>query len=219
MSQPIQEQLSALMDGELRRDETIFLLRRIDAEPDLGIRWSAYHVARQTLRRQEVLPVPANFAALVMARIEAEAAPSARTLPWMRWAGGGAVAASVAIVALVATAPRIDGIPAAGQQVTTAASTGVATPAASVSAPGAEFRPPLLSPSLAVQPVSASSAGYSGQVTPIDPRLQSYLVRHYDAAPGAGQAAMLPYVLLIVPSQQQAASTPAETAQPTVERR
>jgi len=217
MNQPIQEQLSALMDGELRRDETIFLLRRIDGEPDLCSRWSAYHVARQTLRRQEVLPLPANFAALVMARIEAEAIPSGRTLPWMRWAGGGAVAASVAIVALVATAPQIDGIPAAGQ-VTTAASTGVTTP--SVSATGSEFRPPLLSPSLAVQPVSASSGGYSGQVTPIDPRLQSYLVRHYDAAPGAGQPAMLPYVLLIVPSQQQAAAgTSAESAQPTAERR
>ena len=35
MSQPIEEQLSAFMDGELGRDETRFLLRR--AERDSGL--------------------------------------------------------------------------------------------------------------------------------------------------------------------------------------
>jgi sigma-E factor negative regulatory protein RseA len=44
----------------------------------------------------------------------------------------------------------------------------------------------------------------------IDPRMQSYLVRHYQAAGAGGQSGFVPYVLLSTP--QREAATPAEPA-------
>lgn len=206
MSQQIQEQLSALMDGELPRDETLFLMRRIEGDRGLVQRWSAYHVCRQSLRRQEILPLRADFASGIMARIELEAAPeSSRMAPWLRWASGGAIAASVAVAALVISAPpNAPGLPGEAIVATPASSTpGVVAP---LSNSASDFPPPQVSSPWAVQPASASTSGFSTPSTPIDPRLQSYLIRHYDAAGGAGQAGLMPYVLLIVPTQQQAAN-------------
>lgn len=206
MNQQIQKQLSALMDGELSRDETLFLLRRAEHDHGLGRCWSGYHVIRQALRRQEIVAVRADFASSIMLQIEAELAPvQARSVPWLRWASGGAIAASVAVAALVATSPRDVAEPRAAVAVVPATSA-----SAQAQAPLArEFRPPMLSPSLAAQPASAATSGFNAPSTPIDPRLQSYLIRHYDAAGSAGQSALMPYVLLIVPSQQQATNAPA----------
>ena len=199
MSQQNQEQLSALMDGELSREETLFLMRRVAHDGALVQRWSAYHVIRQSLRRQEILPLRADFGSAILHQILAEATPVvARRAPWLRWASGGAIAASVAVAALVATAPGQPGVPE-GQPLAVSPTPSIA-PGAS-----ADFRPPMLSPVLDVQPVSAG--GFSTPAAPIDPRLQSYLIRHYDAAGGAGQQAAMPYVLLVVPSQAQRADT------------
>ena len=207
MSQQIREQLSALMDGELPRDETAFLLRRTAHEPDLGRSWSSYHVCRQVLRRQDVPVLRMDFASSVLASLEGE--PLLRTAQgsrWLHWASGGAIAASVAALALVFGGP---GGPVDDSSAPLAIQSGT-TQTAVADASRTEFRPPMISPALDVQPASASSAGFSAAVTPIDPRLQSYLVRHYDAAGNAGQSAMIPYVLLLVPTQQQAASPVVE---------
>ena len=40
MADSLGEQLSALMDGELARDQVRFLLRGVEAQSDLGRRWS-----------------------------------------------------------------------------------------------------------------------------------------------------------------------------------
>lgn len=222
MSQQFQEQLSALMDGELQRDETMFLLRRVEGERDLLARWSGYHVARQALRRQEILPLRADFASSIMAAIDAEAAPAigrSRSATLLRWGSGGAIAASVAVAALIATGPGGNVPSPTGQQGTVAATQ---VPAASTTPPPslpAEFRPPLLSPALDAQTASATTGGFSsGGATPIDPRLQSYLIRHYDAAGSTGQAGMVPYVLLIVPGQPQQQISVRDAAPAEVER-
>lgn len=206
MSQQIHEQLSALMDGELTREETLFLLRRAGHDPGIAAGWSRWHVTRHALRRQEILPLRAGFAEAILVQVEAEAAPArTRQTPWLRWASGGAIAASVAVAALVLTAPREAAnpgmTPLAGVPATTAArAAGEATP---------EFRAPLLAQPLPAQPVSATTAGFNAPGAPIDPRLQSYLIRHYDAAGTVGQSALMPYVLLVVPSQPQAAAPQA----------
>ncbi|MEO6688925.1 MAG: sigma-E factor negative regulatory protein, partial [Dokdonella sp.] len=54
MNQHIHEQLSALMDGELERDETRFLLKRLATDQELPLRWGRYHLVRQSMRRQEM---------------------------------------------------------------------------------------------------------------------------------------------------------------------
>ena len=69
MSQDVREQLSALMDGELDRDSTRFLLRRLDADPALKSQWERMQLARAALRRPTALAAPAGFADRVIAEI------------------------------------------------------------------------------------------------------------------------------------------------------
>ena len=106
MNESANEQLSALMDGELPRDELRFLLRGLDGDARLAQRWSRYHVARAVLQRQYMPAATGDdrFAAAVMLRLEP--APAQRRMGRIvRWAGGGAIAAAVAVVALIATRP------------------------------------------------------------------------------------------------------------------
>lgn len=100
----IKEQLSALMDGELPRDETRFLLRRLDADTQLTTTWSNYQIASDVLKKRFATPMPANFSVAVMQAIAIEHQPAARG-GWLRWAGGGAIAAAVAVVALTTMRP------------------------------------------------------------------------------------------------------------------
>ena len=209
MSQQIREQLSTLMDGELPRDETLFLMRSLQSHGELVQCWSNYHVTRQILRRQDVFVLPADFSNRILAQLEAETVHVVRSGRWLRWAGGGAIAASVAVVALVFSGPRGGHGDAAGEPL--AASTNAIQQPAMVATPRAgEFRAPMISPSLDVQPASVSTQGFATPSAPIDPRLQSYLIRHYDAAAGNGQSAMLPYVLLVVPPPQPSARDASE---------
>lgn len=106
---PFGEQLSALVDGELAHDQVRFLLRSVEAESDLARRWSSYHVISATLRREVVaLPLRADFSKAILGRIEADGAgvPVVRRGHGaVRWLGGGAIAAAVAVVALVVSGP------------------------------------------------------------------------------------------------------------------
>jgi sigma-E factor negative regulatory protein RseA len=218
MSQEIREQLSTLMDGELARDETLFLMRRISNDGRLVRHWSDYHMARQVLRRQDFHILPEDFSNKILARIDAEGVTLVtRSGRWVRWAGGGAIAASVAVVALMFSAPQNGDRESPGEPLAASAESMSQPPLALPSRP-AEFRPPLAAPAIDVQPASASTDGFSSSSTPIDPRLQSYLIRHYDAAASNGQSAMMPYVLLVVPPQQQAKAA-AQQADGTVEQR
>src|SRR5690606_9810557 len=141
------------------------------------------------------------FSQRILSQLEDERVHVAHTGRWLRWAGGGAIAASVAVVALLFSGPRggqgdVPGDPPA-------ASANAFQRARQMAAPRpVDFRAPLISPALDVQPASVSTQGFASPSAPIDPRLQSYLIRHYDAAAGNGQSAMLPYVLLVVPPPQ-----------------
>ncbi|HQW75513.1 MAG: sigma-E factor negative regulatory protein [Xanthomonadales bacterium] len=215
MSQQIREQLSTLMDGELARDETLFLMRSLQQKDELANSWSNYHLTRQVLRRQDVFLLPADFSHRILSQLDGESVHVTHAGRWLRWAGGGAIAASVAVVALLFSGPRggqgdVPGEPLAASANATQQPAPMAAPR-----PG-EFRAPLISPALDVQPASVSTQGFASPSAPIDPRLQSYLIRHYDAAAGNGQSAMLPYVLLVVPPPQPSAGDADEG---TIERR
>ena len=209
MSQQIREQLSTLMDGELPRDETLFLMRSLNNNGELAQSWSTYHLTRQVLRRQDVFVVSADFSSRILAQLEAETVHVAHSGRWLRWAGGSAIAASVAVVALVFSGPRGGQGDLPGEPL--AASVNAIQQPAMVSTPrSGEFRAPMISPALDVQPASVSTQGFATPSASIDPRLQSYLIRHYDAAAGNGQSAMLPYVLLVVPQAQSSAKDASE---------
>ena len=106
MSNEIREQLSALMDGELPRDQVRFLLRRVDADAQLGQTWTRYQLASSVLHRSAVLPLREDFSDALMQKLaEGQSSIGKRV---MRWAGGSAIAAAVAVFALVSTRPGVN---------------------------------------------------------------------------------------------------------------
>jgi sigma-E factor negative regulatory protein RseA len=112
MSDEIREQLSALKDGELPRDQVRFLLRRIDGDARLARSWTNYHLAGDALRQRTVaLPLREDFADALMQRIDHGTSGVGKHL--LRWVGGGAIAAAVAVFALVSTRPAAGPEPAA----------------------------------------------------------------------------------------------------------
>jgi sigma-E factor negative regulatory protein RseA len=212
MNEQIDEQLSALMDGELERDQTRFPLRRVAADPALPVRWERYHVARQALRRQEAFVLRPGFAAAVMEQLAQEPVLRARGGhgQWLRWGTGGAIAASVAVAALVLTRPAevptsvATRSPLAAPPIAIAAAPASATTTAVTATPG-EIHPPLLLPNAPLDASPASFGAEVGSTAVLDQRLQSYVVRHYQAV-GSGQSGFVPYVLLTVPQRQAEAA-------------
>lgn len=207
MNHEIKQQLSALMDGELERDQTRFLLKRVPADAELEGCWSRWHAARDSLRGQPVAPLRADFAARIALALEGDAAP-ARGLgaPLLRWAGGFAVAASVAIAALLAANPAAPPAPAAPTVAALPAPLPSATPPAEV-APSPyreqDLRPPLR---LDAQMVSASDASPYTAAVRLDPRIEGYLVRHNEATAMQGRG-FVPYVTLVTPLRERAPAT------------
>lgn len=108
MSQDIEEQLSALMDGELGRDERAFLLRRLEHDAELRARWTRYHLLRDVMSNHRG-SAPMDLSDRVMSAIADEdraQRPQARSGGrWRPWAGA-ALAASVALLAVMAISPR-----------------------------------------------------------------------------------------------------------------
>lgn len=211
------EQLSVLMDGELPRDQLRFLLRRLDADAELVQRWSRYQIARNSLRRQPVLPLRLDFSEVLMQRVVQEELPvSSRSgAILLRWVGGGAIAAAVAVVALVVTRPQIENVAAGGASV--AAVTAAAAPPSRDPYPAQTLLPPLANFDYA-QPASFDTGAsfYSGAgsylnsmaIPRYDPR------RRYEATPAGSVSGFMPYVLLTPARPPQGTLNPVETPQP-----
>ncbi|MGA8276674.1 MAG: sigma-E factor negative regulatory protein [Rhodanobacteraceae bacterium] len=212
MKQEIREQLSALMDGELAHDETRFLLKRVGHDVSLVSCWSRYHTVRQVLRFQQTSLVDSIFADRITRALVDEMPMRARST-WLRWASGGAIAASVAVVALMVSRPTADlpvdhdvtsALPASGASVN-------AAPASATATAVADFQTPLLVPGVPSSLTSAQGNGDPAEPVSFDPHLQSYLVRHYQATGAAGQQpGFLPYVLLVAPPAQSATTARPE---------
>ena len=101
------QQLSAMLDGELSPDQARFMLRRLQHDDGLAGRWERWQVCGDVLRGQHGALLPADFAQKVSAAIAGDAAlPEARHSRkggprLLRWGGGAALAASVAMAALL----------------------------------------------------------------------------------------------------------------------
>lgn len=194
MSTEIKEQLSALMDGEIERDAARFVLRAVETDRALVAGWARFHVSRDCLQRRPILVADAGFAAAVMARLDAESAPAqAGSSRWLRYLSGGAVAAAVAVVALIASAPEQE----ASRDGTIAS--GVSTPAPVRATP---FNDSILQPRLPqlAQPASATVGGDTLFAPGYDLRSQpSNGWRPVDANGINLRTPSAPYVLLIVP--------------------
>ena len=97
------QQLSALLDGELPPDEARFLLRRLQHDPELLDCWARWQLAGDCLRQRTELPLPASFALGVAQAVAREPKLVVATSGGhrLRWAGGAAIAASAAVLALM----------------------------------------------------------------------------------------------------------------------
>lgn len=102
------EQLSALMDGALPADETRFLLRRLQHDASLAECWERWRLSAEVMRGlAPAHRLPADFASRVAASLRGEVQAVVprkhvvRTQGWLRWGGGVAVAASLAVVAFM----------------------------------------------------------------------------------------------------------------------
>lgn len=100
------QQLSALMDGDLPADQARFLLRRMHHDTDLTACLERWQLCGDALRGHAQAPAPAGFAERIAVSIAAESASTTATASPMRnrgvlarW-GGGALAASIAAIAL-----------------------------------------------------------------------------------------------------------------------
>ncbi|MBN8426639.1 MAG: sigma-E factor negative regulatory protein [Xanthomonadales bacterium] len=109
MNNELNEQISALTDGELEADPARFLARRISNDPALSETWTRYHLIGNCLRGEVCPPLRKDFSDAIWASIDQEAAESSLRSAWLgralRWTGGTAVAASVAVAALMMTTP------------------------------------------------------------------------------------------------------------------
>ena len=116
MTDQIREQLSALLDGELPRDEIGLLMRRLDRDPQLRRTFGSYALIGETLRAPGGRMARVDFASRVSASIDgvaitgSVAAGPARTMNktafWKRPVVRTALAASAAATAVLLFRPE-----------------------------------------------------------------------------------------------------------------
>lgn len=98
--QELHEDLSAFMDGELDAERARFLQQRLAHDIELRARWERWQLLSSSMRRQ-AQPLPADFADKVSRALDAEAVHATPTHGRaLRWGGGAALAASLAVAAV-----------------------------------------------------------------------------------------------------------------------
>jgi sigma-E factor negative regulatory protein RseA len=199
MNPELKQQLSELMDGELSRDQTRFLIKRLSSDAELGDCWQRWQLVSTCVRGNAVVAMRPDFVARVSVALQSESSPRVVVSGVaLKWVGGFAVAASVALAAIVAVRP----VPApnAGTVADTSATAAPIMAAAEV-APSPyreqDLRPPLRD----AQTVASADAAPLAASVRIDPRIERYLVRHNEALGTQGYG-FVPYVTLVTPLRE-----------------
>jgi len=187
MSDDIREALSALLDGELPKEEVDHLLDRISGDESIRGAWAGYHLGGDLMRGERLLVGATSIADRVREQLRDEP-----PLPvghreaandgygWGRIAVGAALAASVAALAVfVAPMMVTSPVPDAGPQV------------AAMQPP-----PPMLDRSAVVRvDTGAEGTRWKNLRAPgVESRLNGYLVDHSGYAPMGG---VLPYTTFV----------------------
>jgi len=166
MTDRINEQISAFLDGELPSGEIGLLARRMERDGELRRAFGSYVLAGEVLRSPGGITARPDFAARVSAAIDSSASESSGQAPlasrssrWSRPALATAVAASAALAAVLLVRPDMRG----GEDITA----GNANPAAATLA--------------AFPPGGASPTPAQSQ------RLAGYLVAHSQFASPIGR--------------------------------
>ena len=192
MSKESLEHLSSLMDGEISREAGLFLTRRLSSDDEMCETWERYHLIRDCIRQPGSKQFVSGLSVTLNASLDAEEMPSVspwRTRRWLKPVSGLAIAASVAMVAIVVTAPQQGELPGSGDM--------------ALSAP---VNQPFVSPNnLPITPVT-QAASY----TQADSNyLNAYLLRHNQMAKTAGKQGFVSFVSIV--------ATPTVVAENTAE--
>lgn len=193
MSKENRENLSCLMDGELDRDASGFLMRRLISDHDMRAVWRRYHMVRACLHGDGLSS--GDLAGRVAEVLAGEADPAAqgRLRPtWLRPLAGSAIAASVALVAIFGINQNL------------------LDRAAPESAIGQEGF---------VTQESSLDRGMTGPAVPVSytshdeaarHRINTYVLRHNQAVGGAG---FVSYVPIVTSQPTMPPDTPGEDTQ------
>jgi len=201
MSKESLEHLSSLMDGELSRDAGLFLTRRLFSDEEMCETWERYHLIRDCIRQPGSKQVVTGLSLKLSASLDAEEVPTVaawRNSRWLKPVSGLAIAASVALMAIVVTAPQPGQIPADSD-------TALETPAIQS----------FVSPNtLARAPVSQAASFAPAQQANSN-RLNAYLLRHNQMARTAGRQGFVSFVPIVATSSVAVAEDSEDTAEPT----
>ena len=194
------EHLSAGMDGELTGEELRFLLRRLDHDRSLLVRWERFHVASAGMRGELPSLATASFADRVMRAIEDDAVVASgaghRRSRWFRLSAGGAIAAGVAVVALMASRPSGPAVEASqgGTSVAQASVPATAHQPGPSALPAPAAVPRWLSNSNPMRMTQMASYPQGDSISPYEQSISPYRVKAtLPAADGS-------YLLLVDPS-------------------
>jgi sigma-E factor negative regulatory protein RseA len=203
MSKESLEHLSSLMDGELSRETGLFLTRRLSSDEAMCETWERYHLIRDCIRQPGSKQVVTGLSVKISRSLDAEETPSVspwRTQRWLKPVSGLAIAASVALMAIIVTAPQSI-VPGEGDtSLTTSANQ------------------PFVSPnSLSRTPVSqAVSYSPTQQTKPTQQiksnRLNAYLLRHNQMARTAGRQGFVSFVPIVATPSSSEAETAEDKA-------
>jgi sigma-E factor negative regulatory protein RseA len=187
MSKETREHLSALVDGEISLETSRFLVKRLGTDEELRATWTRYHLVRDCLRHQDGSIAGEDLSVRVSRALEnEEPAKTSRQLPtrWLKPAAGLAIAASVALMAIVAVGPGIpDGSPTGGELA------------------GEALLKPFVSPQGFTASPNSTQVSSSRSVTD---RMSPYLLRHYQATGNAGGKGFVTFVPIVVTGSKSA---------------
>lgn len=168
MSKPLEEQLSALLDGELPAAEVDLLLARLDRDGDRRDMLGRYAMIGECIRTGAAIPAALQVAERVRAELDAEVAPPIAKQGRSRLRGGRLVAAVAASLALVAVLRLV---------------TGPQTPEQPLLAGAAAPGPVVADTLVALEPVEDVSAVARRRLEPrAAARLTTYLMAHSEYA-------------------------------------
>jgi sigma-E factor negative regulatory protein RseA len=184
------EHLSCLMDGELERDRQRFLLKQMAHDPSLTLTWRRFHLVRACLHQE--LSHPGCIAERVSLAISQETLPAASRFPgWLRPVAGGAIAASAALFAIIAINSSVL----------------QRTSVEMDSQPGFVAQPSSLDQPFARQPIPVSFE----EMSPAQrQRVNTYVLRHNQAAGGSGFVSYIPIVSGAQGEQVEIEATPSD---------
>jgi len=181
MTEPVNEQLSACLDGELPAAELDLLLKRLGRTSELRQALDRYTVIGEALRHSQPVVASRSFADKVMAAVDQEPAAAARRAPRVSPAilrrltpiAGFGVAATVAAIAIFS-------VQRAGVTPEQVATNGPAAAPAAVTAQATDY----------VVPTSTSSPAFVPAT-----RLTNYVVAHSEYSSPLARRSVLTGVL------------------------